>query len=67
MSLKTRLDGRTEGNSSFKIVDHDGVELAEIVGLDNSINLRITTAEGLMIQKPNGWKSCNCSTCKEGK
>jgi hypothetical protein len=58
MSLKTRLDGRSEENSSFKIKDSQGNVLAEVKLLDNSgATLIIETKDGLYIEKPNGWNS----------
>lgn len=58
MSLRTRLDGRSEENSSFKIVDENGEVIAEIVLVDRAgVTLGIHTKEGLHIEKPTGWKS----------
>lgn len=58
MSLKTRLDGRSEDNSSFKIKDAQGNEIAQIKLLDSAgATLEITTQDGLLISKPNGWNS----------
>ena len=58
MSLKTRLDGRTEENCSFKIKDGQGETLAEIRLLTSAgSTLEISTKEGLHIEKPNGWSS----------
>ena len=58
MGLKTRLDGRSEENASFKILDKDGVAVAEVRLLDTTgITLEITTEEGSYICKPNGWTS----------
>ncbi len=58
MSLKTRLDGRSNNNASFKIKDAWGKEIAEIKVLnDTSVNLNIETLEGHYIEKPSGWKS----------
>ena len=58
MSLKTRLDGRTEENASFQIVDSQGHVIASIKLLDCSgSTLEIATEEGLHIEKPNGWSS----------
>ena len=58
MSLKTRLDGRSTLNTSFKIKNVDGEVLATIsvVG-DKSVNLEIDTLEGHYIEKPSGWSS----------
>lgn len=58
MSLKTRLDGRSEGNESFQIKDKEGAVLAEVKILDGlSTTLEISTNDGLYIEKPNGWQS----------
>jgi len=58
MSLKTRLDGRTEDNRSFKIKDSQGEVLAEIELQDKTgSTLKISTKAGLFIEKPNGWSS----------
>ena len=58
MGLKTRLDGRSVENASFKILDKDGVTIAEVRLVDTTgITLEITTEEGSYISKPNGWTS----------
>jgi hypothetical protein len=58
MSLKTRLDGRSTLNNSFKIKDDDGKVVAEIsVSNETSSNLNIKTLEGHYIEKPSGWTS----------
>jgi hypothetical protein len=58
MSLKTRLDGRSEDNASFKIKDADGCVLAEIRLMDStSATLEVNTIEPLYIEKVNGWNS----------
>lgn len=58
MSLKTRLDGRTEENSSIEIKNSQGEVIASIKLLDSSgATLEISTEEGLYIEKPNGWSS----------
>lgn len=58
MSLKTRLDGRSEDNASFNIVDEAGEVVAVIRLLDRSgVTLEIATADGLHIVKPSGWSS----------
>ena len=58
MALQTRLDGRSADNASFTIKDKNGKTLAKIrlVGAAGS-TLEISTAEGLHIEKPNGWAS----------
>lgn len=58
MSLRTRLDGRSEENSSFKIKNAEGEVIAEIILIDKAgITLGIHTKEGLHIEKPTGWRS----------
>ncbi len=58
MGLKTRLDGRSQDNNSFKIKDAEGKEVAEIKLLDpNGVTLEVSTESGLYIQKPSGWSS----------
>jgi len=58
MSLKTRLDGRSEDNSSFKLKNNAGEVIAEVKLVDNfGATLEISTQEGLYIEKPNGWNS----------
>ena len=58
MSLKTRLDGRSEDNNSFQIKNNEGQVIAEIKLSDNiGSTLEITTQVGLYIEKPNGWNS----------
>lgn len=58
MSLKTRLDGRSGNNASFKIKDSKGNTLAEISLSDKAgATLEVATAEGLYIEKPTGWTS----------
>ena len=58
MSLKTRLDGRSENNNSFQIKNNEDQVIAEIKIVDNlGTTLEISTQEGLHIEKPNGWNS----------
>jgi hypothetical protein len=58
MSLKTRLDGRSEGNDRFEIIDEEGNVLAEIKLLNPfGVTLDISTGDGLCIKKPSGWSS----------
>jgi len=58
MSLKTRLDGRSEDNNSFQIKNIEGEVIAEITLTDNfGSTLEISTGQGLYIEKPNGWSS----------
>ena len=60
MSLKTRLDARSENNNLFNILDESGNQIA-VVKLSNATNksatLEIETAEDLHITKPSGWSS----------
>jgi len=58
MSLKTRLDGRSEDNNSFQIKNDAGEVIAEVALVDNfGATLEISTEDGLYIEKPNGWNS----------
>lgn len=58
MSLKTRLDGRSEHNNSLRIKDSQGNIIATIKMLDASgSTLEVTTVKGLHVDKPNGWCS----------
>lgn len=58
MSLKTRLDGRSDVNSSFTIKNEQGEVLAIIKAVTPvSVTLDIDTAKGLYIEKPSGWCS----------
>lgn len=58
MTLKTRLDGRSEQNSSFLLKDSQGKVIAKIKAIDHSgSTLEVTTEEGHYIEKPNGWNS----------
>ena len=58
MSLKTRLDGRSEENASFMVKDSQGNVLAEVKLIDKSgSTFEISTRSDLHIEKPNGWVS----------
>lgn len=58
MSLKTRLDPRSEVNSSFTINNSNDELVAEITMLgEKGSTLEIELPEGLYISKPNGWSS----------
>ena len=58
MSLVTRLDGRSQNNNSFQIINIEGKIIAEISIKDNfSATLEITTQPDLHIKKSNGWTS----------
>tara|TARA_R110002096_G_scaffold31707_1_gene92736 strand:- start:503 stop:697 length:195 start_codon:yes stop_codon:yes gene_type:complete len=60
MSLKTRLDGRSEDNNLLQLKDSDGKVLAEIKLLDNqSITLEVATDVEIHVEKNNGWSSLN--------
>lgn len=56
--LKTRIDGRSEDNSSFSICDANGEVFANIklLGKKGS-TLEIETKPELHVEKPNGWSS----------
>lgn len=58
MSLKTRLDARSENNDKFYLKDADGFILAVVTLTgDKGCTLEIETKEGLHIEKNNGWSS----------
>lgn len=58
MSIKTRLDGRSKDNNLLLLKDRDGNTLANVKVLDNqSINLEVSTTQGIYIEKENGWSS----------
>lgn len=58
MSLKTRLDQRSEGNNRFLIVDSvTGMVVARISAVSSKVEVEIETAPGLHIEKPNGFSS----------
>jgi len=57
MSLKTRLDNRSEGNSSLFIKNSEGEVVAEIKATASSTTLEVSTEESHYIEKPNGWTS----------
>jgi len=60
MSLKTRLNGRSENNNLLLLKDRDGNTLAEVKLLDNqSVTLEVSTSNGLHVEKNNGWSSIN--------
>lgn len=57
MPLQTRINGASEDNNSISI-ELDGVVLATFKVTDNKrANLEIETADGVIVSKPNGWKS----------
>ena len=56
MTLKTRLDGRSTDNNSFKLIK-DGEVLATIACLNASCELDISTADNIHIEKPSGFSS----------
>jgi len=58
MSIKTRLDKRSEGNHQLAIVESDtGRILATVEAVSNKIELEINTIDGFHIEKPSGWSS----------
>ena len=58
MSLKTRIDGRSEDNNLLLLKDRDGNILAEVKILDSqSVNLEVSTRSDLYVEKNNGWSS----------
>lgn len=57
MSIKTRLDGRSENNNLITIVTGDGLVLAEIKVLSDACVLEVDTMPHLYIAKPNGFVS----------
>ena len=58
MSLKTRLDGRSEDNNLLLLKDRDGNILAEVKILDSqSVTLEVSTENGIYVEKSNGWSS----------
>lgn len=60
MSLKTRLDGRSEDNNLLLIKDNEDNVLAEIKLLDSqSVNLEVVTVSNVSVSKNNGWSSLN--------
>ena len=60
MSLKTRIDGRSENNNTIYLKDRQGNIVGQIVTLDRqSINLEVITHKDYYIEKKNGWSSIN--------
>ena len=69
------MDSRSLLNDRFMIKDKEGNVVAEIAYLGlASANLEVITADGLYIEKPNGWTSLNnnsqqatklCSNCRD--
>mgnify|MGYP003599136096 CR=1 FL=1 len=57
MALRTRLDSRSDGNNRLAIVDADGAVIAIIKAVSDKVEVDITTATGLHIEKPNGFSS----------
>jgi len=58
MSLKTRLDQRSEGNNRLTIVDTRTNEvIARIAAVSSKVEIEIETLPGLHIEKPNGYTS----------
>ena len=57
MGLKTRLDKNSEGNDRLNIVNEQGELVAIISAVSSKVEIEITTAPGLHIEKPNGYSS----------
>jgi len=58
MSIKTRLDGRSEDNNLIQIKTPEGEVVAEVKLLDlKGSTLSISTLPGLHLEKPSGWTS----------
>ena len=58
MSLKTRIDGRSEDNNLLLLKDRDGNILAEVKILESqSVTLEVSTENGIYVEKNNGWSS----------
>ena len=58
MSLKTRLDGRSDKNSSFELRNDAGELMATVKSSHKTgITLEIETEAGYYIEKPSGWTS----------
>ncbi|UOT58033.1 hypothetical protein PP651_gp46 [Aeromonas phage ZPAH14] len=58
MSLKTRLDARSEGNNRFAIIDSaTGEIVAMVTAVSSKVEVEIDTAPGLHIEKPSGFSS----------
>lgn len=55
--LNTRLDFRSKDNDRLTIVNDKGEILAEIISTSPNCALKISTQEGLHIEKPNGFRS----------
>jgi hypothetical protein len=59
MPLITRLDSRSENNSTLAIRDEQGCILAVITCKSSKAELGIVTAHGLYIDKPTHWRSAH--------
>lgn len=57
MPLLTRLDSRSEDNSTLAIKDGQGCIVAVVACKSGKAELAVTTADGLHIEKPNGFSS----------
>lgn len=55
--ISTRLDFRSADNDRLTIVDKDGKVIAEVIATSSKCALKISTIEGLHIEKPNGYRS----------
>lgn len=54
MSVVTRIDSRSDNNSSFQLHDADGNILAVIKALTPSSQYEITTRSDVVVVKENG-------------
>lgn len=58
MALQTRLDQRSEGNNRMAFVNSEtGEIIATITAVSNKVEVEIETANGIHIEKPNGFTS----------
>ena len=55
--LSTRLDFRSTDNDRLTIVNEAGEVIAEVIATSPNCSLKISTQEGLHIEKPNGFRS----------
>ena len=59
MTIKTRIDHRSITNDRFEIKTGDGEILATVVAKSAKVELEVSTAPSLHIEKPNGFRSDN--------
>ena len=57
MPLITRLDSRSDENSTLSIKDEQDCIIAVIACKSGKTELSVTTVSGLYIEKPNGFSS----------